>query len=357
MFRTKIIAIMAIVLLTLAAPSMAMQVEAASPVVGKVLIETDISKSDSAVINLSGVAPAPEGSTYQVTLKSNDGRQVLSIGSIDVTADIVHGVTQSTGSGSLIFDSSSSGYSGANLISTYSRVTVTQGSEVAFAGHVNSTAIVEINGMLDDINSVSASLDSALASAKSAQSASDSSTINTNMNSMIGALSSIADHTAKIDAHATAASVAADDLGVTASSTAVIAVSANINKWVNSASANASDNVITQSEIAIAKIHVNQIVSELSAARNGWDADNSGVISASANEGGSAQAYSAGQSMATMYITSGADAPALEISNHILNLGLPKVGDTAFTLMIQIGFVLSLLMIGLGGFVYARNKS
>ena len=137
MFRTKIIAIMAIVLLTLAAPSMAMQVEAASPVVGKVLIETDISKSDSAVINLSGVAPAPEGSTYQVTLKSNDGRQVLSIGSIDVTADIIHGVTQATGSGSLIFDSSSSGYSGANLISTYSRVTITQGSEVAFAGHVN----------------------------------------------------------------------------------------------------------------------------------------------------------------------------------------------------------------------------
>tara|TARA_Y100001970_G_scaffold88654_2_gene111915 strand:+ start:52271 stop:53314 length:1044 start_codon:yes stop_codon:yes gene_type:complete len=347
---------MAIVLLTLAAPSMAMQVEAASPVVGKVLIETDISKSDSAVINLSGVAPAPEGSTYQVTLKSNDGRQVLSIGSIDVTADIIHGVTQATGSGSLIFDSSSSGYSGANLISTYSRVTITQGSEVAFAGHVNSTAIVEINGMLDDINSVSASLDSALASAKSAQSASDSSTINTNMNSMIGALSSIADDTAKINAHATAASVAADDLGVTASSTAVIAVTANINKWVNSATSNASDNVIT-SEVAIAKIHVNQIVSELSAARNGWDADNSGVISASANEGGSAQAYSAGQSMATMYITSGADAPALEISNHILNLGLPKVGDTAFTLMIQVGFVLSLLMIGLGGFVYARNKS
>ena len=103
------------------------------------------------------------------------------------------------------------------------------------------------------------------------------------MNSMIGALSSIADHTAKIDAHATAASVAADDLGVTASSTAVIAVTANINKWVNSASSNASDNVITQSEVAIAKIHVNQIVSELSAARNGWDADNSGVISASAN--------------------------------------------------------------------------
>jgi len=356
MFRTKIIAIMAIVLLTLAAPSMAMQVEAASPIVGKVLIETDISKSDSAVINLSGVAPAPEGSTYQVTLKSNDGRQVLSIGSIDVTADIIHGVTQATGSGSLIFDSSSSGYSGANLISTYSRVTITQGSEVAFAGHVNSTAIVEINGMLDDINSVSASLDSALASAKSAQSASDSSTINTNMNSMIGALSSIADDTAKINAHATAASVAADDLGVTASSTAVIAVTANINKWVNSATSNASDNVIT-SEVAIAKIHVNQIVSELSAARNGWDADNSGVISASANEGGSAQAYSAGQSMATMYITSGADAPALEISNHILNLGLPKVGDTAFTLMIQVGFVLSLLMIGLGGFVYARNKS
>ena len=95
---------MAIVLLTLVAPSMAMQVEAASPIVGKVLIETDKSKSDSAVINLSGVAPASEGSTYQVALKSNDGRQVLNIGSINVVADIVHGIVQSTGSGSLIFD-------------------------------------------------------------------------------------------------------------------------------------------------------------------------------------------------------------------------------------------------------------
>ena len=117
---------------------------------------------------------------------------------------------------------------------------------------------------------------------------------------MIGSLSSVTGDTAKIDAHATAASVAADDLGITASSTAVLAVTANINSWVNSATTNASDNVITQSEVSIAKIHVNQIVSELSAARNGWDADNSGSITASANEGGSAQAYAAGQSMATM---------------------------------------------------------
>ncbi len=357
MFRTKIIAIMAIVLLTLVAPSMAMQVEAASPIVGKVLIETDKSKSDSAVINLSGVAPASEGSTYQVALKSNDGRQVLNIGSIDVVADIVHGIVQSTGSGSLIFDSSSSSYDGANLISTYSRVTITQGDEVAFAGHVNSTAIIEINGMLDDINAVSDALDSALVSAKAAQSSSDSATINSNINSMIGSLSSVTGDTAKIDAHATAASVAADDLGITASSTAVLAVTANINSWVNSATTNASDNVITQSEVSIAKIHVNQIVSELSAARNGWDADNSGSITASANEGGSAQAYAAGQSMATMDITSGADAPALEISNHILNLGLPKVGDPLFSMMIQIGFVLSLVMMGLGGVLYVKSRN
>jgi hypothetical protein len=348
---------MAIVLLTLAAPTLAMQVEAASPVIGKVLIETDKSQSDSAVINLSGVAPAPEGSTYQVALKSNDGRQVLNLGSIDVVADIVHGVIQTTGSGSLTFNSASAGYDGANLISTYSRVTVMQGDEIAFAGHVNSTAIVEINAMLDDIDSVSASLDDALASAKAAQSATDSASINSNMNSMIGSLSSIADGTAKIDAHATAASVAADDLGVTASSTAILAVSANINSWVNSATTKASDDVIPQSEIAISKIHVNLIVSELSAAKNGWDADNSGVITTSASEGGSTQAYSTGQSMATMYITTGADAPALEISNHILNLGLPKVGDPILSLMVQIGFVLSLVMVGFGGLMYVRTKN
>ena len=357
MFRTKIIAIMAIVLLTLAAPTMAMQVEAASPVIGKVLIETDKSKSDSAVISLAGVAPAPAGSAYQVALKSNDGRQVLNLGSIDVVSDIVHGVIQSTGSGSITFNSASAGYDGANLISTYSRVTVMQGDEIAFAGHVNSTAIVEINALLDDIDSVSASLDDALASAKAAQTATDSASINSNMNTMIGSLSSISDDLVKIDAHATAASVAADDVGVTASSTAILAVSANINSWTNSVTLKASDDVIPQSEVTVSKIHVNLIVSELSAARNGWDSDNSGVITASANEGGSAQAYSVGQSMATMYITTGADAPPLEISNHILNLGLPKVGDPILSLMIQIGFVLSLVMVGFGGLMYVRTKN
>jgi hypothetical protein len=357
MFRTKIIAIMAIVLLTLVAPTMAMHAEAASPVVGNVLIQTDQSQSDSAVINLSGVAPAPEGSDYQVTLKSNDGRQTLSLGAISVVADVVHGVIQSTGSGSLSFNSSSENYTGANLISTYSRVTITQGDEISFAGHVNSTAIVEIDAMLDDINSVSASLGTALTYAESAKAATDSSTINSNITSMVESLSSIGTDIAKIDAHATAASVAADDLGVTASSTAIIAVTANINNWVDSVTSNATDNVIAQSEVAISKIHVTKIAFDISAALNGWDSDNSGIITASATEGGSTQAYATGQSMATMYITSGEDAPELEISNHILNLGLPNVGDPMLSLLLQLGFVFSIVMIGFGGLVYIKNRN
>ena len=107
MFRTKTLLILALMLFTLVTPVVAVYAEDEVTPVGTAKIQDDKSTNDSVVVSLSGIAPAPEGSDYKLSLESYDGKMSLTLGTLDVVLPVIHGVIQTTGTVSFTFDSSS----------------------------------------------------------------------------------------------------------------------------------------------------------------------------------------------------------------------------------------------------------
>ena len=117
----------------------------------------------------------------------------------------------------------------------------------------------------------------------------------------------------------------------------------------------------------MAQIFVSNVINQLSAARNGWDADNSGVIDATTGEGGGAQAYAVGQSMASFTLTA-SDLPGAEetettttessaTSGHVLgSLGLPSVGEKILSNLMAISALFGLLFVAGGAALISRSK-
>ena len=133
------------------------------------------------------------------------------------------------------------------------------------------------------------------------------------------------------------------------------------------------------------KIFVDSVVSYLNAARNGYDADGSGsiadivtdvsdpdlpvVTSTGAGEGGGAQAYAAARDMANFSITA-SPLPAAEVTEvtevvveeepedttHILDLGLPSVGERILASFMQISMIVGLAFVGVGSLLFARSR-
>ena len=119
MFSTKILAILAIIMVAVFSQALISQA-AEPPSVGTASIEDDKASGDSVVIALSGISPG----TYTAALVSANDVESLVIGTADVTLAVTQGVTQSTGELNITFDSNSDGYDGSDLLSAYSRITI-----------------------------------------------------------------------------------------------------------------------------------------------------------------------------------------------------------------------------------------
>lgn len=388
MFRTKILIILALMLFTLVTPVVAVYAEDEVTPVGTAKIQDDKSTNDSVVISLSGVPPASEGSTYSVSLQSPDGKSTLTLGTLTVVLPVVHGVIQSTGTVSFTFDSSSGGYDGSNLLATYNRIMVTEeptGTYV-YGDSISDGAAKAIKNTIDSIATLNSSLDSAVASAKLAQSSTSMDEINTNLDAAIVSIDAIAAISANINSQASAASSAdGDDPEIAGGATSLDAITANIASWTDSAKAVAQTNVAGTTNVTVAQIFVGKIVNDLEAARNGWDANNDGTISGTSGEGGGQQAYKSAQGMASLSLSI-TELPAIPVpptpvpptptpkpkpaptpvptpepepvveKQHVLEIGLPSVGEEAFTQLMLISLVAGLGILGVGGLLYARNR-
>ena len=113
--------------------------------VGTASIEDDKESGDSVVITLSGINPG----TYTASLVSDYGENTLDIGSADVLLAVVQGVTQSTGTLDITFNSDSEGYDGSDLLAAFNRITIS-GSDgsIAYVDSLPSAATVEINSSI-----------------------------------------------------------------------------------------------------------------------------------------------------------------------------------------------------------------
>ena len=285
--------------------------------VGTASIEDDKESGDSVVISLSGINPG----TYTASLVSEYGENTLDIGSADVLLAVVQGVTQSTGTLDITFNSDSEGYDGSDLLAAFNRITIS-GSDgsIAYVDSLPSAATVEINSSIASGISLNNELDATISAAKEAQAASDKATIDEKIALAFANIDGINAFADAVDTNAKAAVAAAsDESGISASATKVSEMVANVKAWANAASATATNDVLTNSSVAVQKIFIDSIISTLDAARNGYDADNSGgiadtvtdtsdpdepvITSTGAGEGGAAQLYAAARDMANFSIT------------------------------------------------------
>ena len=285
--------------------------------VGTASIEDDKESGDSVVISLSGINPG----TYTAYLVSDYGENTLDIGSADVVLAVVQGVTQSTGTLDITFNSDSEGYDGSDLLAAFNRITIS-GSDgsVAYVDSLPSAATVEINSSIASGRTLNNELDATISAAKEAQAASDKATIDEKIALAFANIDGINAFADALDTNAKAAVAAAsDESGISASATKVSEMVANVKAWANAASATATNDVLTNSSVAVQKIFIDSIISNLDAARNGYDADNSGgiadtvtdtsdpdepvITSTGAGEGGATQLYAAARDMANFSIT------------------------------------------------------
>ena len=285
--------------------------------VGTASIEDDKESGDSVVISLSGINPG----TYTASLVSEYGENTLDIGSADVLLAVVQGVTQSTGTLDITFNSDSEGYDGSDLLAAFNRITIS-GSDgsIAYVDSLPSAATVEINSSIASGLSLNNELDATISAAKEAQAASDKATIDEKIALAFANIDGINAFADAVDTNAKAAVAAAsDESGISASATKVSEMVANVKAWANAASATATNDVLTNSSVAVQKIFIDSIISNLDAARNGYDADNSGgiadtvtdtsdpdepvITSTGAGEGGGTQLYAAARDMANFSIT------------------------------------------------------
>jgi len=285
--------------------------------VGTASIEDDKESGDSVVISLSGINPG----TYTASLVSEYGENTLDIGSADVLLAVVQGVTQSTGTLDITFNSDSEGYDGSDLLAAFNRITIS-GSDgsIAYVDSLPSAATVEINSSIASGLSLNNELDAAISAAKEAQAASDKATIDEKIALAFANIDGINAFADAVDTNAKAAVAAAsDESGISASATKISEMVANVKAWANAASATATNDVLTNSSVAVQKIFIDSIISNLDAARNGYDADNSGgiadtvtdtsdpdepvITSTGAGEGGGTQLYAAARDMANFSIT------------------------------------------------------
>ena len=379
MFSTKIVAILAIFVVTVLSPVLVSQA-AEPPSVGTASIEDDKAIGDSVVIALSGISPG----TYTAALVSSNDVESLSIGSADVVLPVIQGVTQSTGTLNITFDSNSDDYDGSDLLSSYSRITIS-GSDglIAYSDALPSSATAEISAAIADGAALNRELDAAITAAKEAQSASDKATIDEKMVTAFVNIAGINAFADSMDARAKAAVAAApDEAGIGASANKVSEMAANIKAWANGASATATDDVTTNSSVVVQKIFLDSVINNLNAARSGYDFDNSGSIgdvvtdtsdpdlpeitSTGAGEGGGTQAYAAARDMANFSLTA-SPLPAAEVTEevvveepeaatHILDLGLPSVGERILASFMQISMIIGLAAMGLGGLMFAKSR-
>ena len=143
MFKSKTLVILVATLLSVAVPFAVVQAEEQTKTYGTVLVQDDQGTSDSLAFNLTDIAPAPEGSHYEASLVSDDRTKTLNVGKLAVNQAVVQGVVQSTGTIEQTFDSSSEGYDGSNLISTYSNIVVTEepAGVVKYSSALSSEAV------------------------------------------------------------------------------------------------------------------------------------------------------------------------------------------------------------------------
>jgi hypothetical protein len=387
MFKSKTLVILFATLLSVAVPFAVVQAEEQTKTYGTMLVQDDQGPSDSLVLSLTDIAPAPGGSHYEASLVSDDRTKTLNVGKLVVNQAVIQGVVQPTGTVEHIFNSSSEGYDGGNLLSTYSNIRITEepASVVKYSSALSSDATPSIRKALSNIVSLNVKLSAASTAADLAKLQTDITVLNTYANDVKKAVDEAAPLTDSIGNNANAAVKAAPkDAGIISGGATLSSDIEDVVNLLSAVSTSVSD-IGNTTNITLAGLYVDKIIAELSAATNGWDGNSDGIY----EHRGTAQAYLAAQAMAIFNIVSGdlpelakdkeaptpvptavptpAPTPVPDVSEDdvkditeeeqsVLGLGLPSVGDPTMRGMIPIFALFGVLLLGAGALILHRGS-
>ena len=378
MFRLKLLILTALVLL-LAVPAGPAFAQAELTGDGTAVIWDDQFLSDAITYSMTGVSPPSAGTDYVGWLVSDDGTVKLSTGVMTVDEGVI----------AHTFDRNNSRYTGENLIHNYDRAVITEEEAATdpdaplgpavFAHVIPSGAMAHIRHLLSDwpggsgvgiLTNLKLQLGVAITHANLANNSDNIAGVKQHVEHVInaiegptgpnygdinadGAVEDFGDglgvlfHAADRKHAGFAAGAAPGDTAVNDNAALVDINGANAADFATLAVDSALANVLPQSDTAIAKLMLANVIGLLDNAMNGLDADASGTIDSVTGEGGASQAYTEAQRMATYTLTAEAAPPPP-----------PQVGDTAVPLLAQIALIAAALLLAAGGLLlYTGRRS
>ena len=296
---------------------------------------------------------------------SPDGKSSFKLSDVDVDIAILQGVVQATGSIDFIFDSSSPGYTGADLLSSYSGFLL-ENSENTYSASNDVSTTSSLSALVDSLSSAKASanaLKNDLESASAASTLEDIQSSVTDSGSEINNLKAAISDVSAANAEVKSADESLDLSGIED-------IINNINTWVASIEANNSA-VSGTSSIAVAQTYVGSAsggsVAASHAIINGlpdkfeYDSDGNRVELPGA--GGILKGISAAQGLGSLSVIEGelaqgsSSLDGKDVNTSVLGLGLPSVGDKFVTLTMQLSLIFgTLLILTSGGMILLKKK-
>ena len=370
--------------------------------VGTAIIWDDAALSDAITFSMSGIPAAGENQVYEGWLVSDSGSRKFSTGVMAVTLPVTDGVVADLGSVNYSFDSSSTGYTGENLVHNFDKVVVTVEpvpdtdpgpSDVVAYSHLipgaASGGMFHIRHLLTNwppgasngiLTNLKEQLDVALLHANLSADSTDLAGIRGHLEHVINAIEGangpnygdlngdgdIQDFGDGVGAlaHAEdrkhgpfAVGAAADDTVIVAGAALVDTNGKNAEDWAALArdqalAALGTDNIVLARLLLGPGAYT--VISSLDAARNGFDADGDGTIESIVREGGAQQAYVEAQGMATYTLVAGG-LPARQ-PDAGPTIGLPSAGDTSVVGLAQLALVASIVLLSAGGLLLVRGR-
>ena len=329
---------------------------------------------------LTGLTPPPADKALEGWLISDDGSVKLSTGIIEVADDgSVHQHYTSP--------------TGEDLIAGYDKVVITEEpvpdsdpgpSDVALYSHaIPSGAMTHIRHLLviwpppdatkGILTHLKDQLDVAIVHANLAKNSTDLDTVKLHTHHVINILEGMEganydasfgdpgdgfgalNHAADRKHGPFAASAATGDAVVVAGAALVDTTGKNAEDWATLARDTAVNSVLTATTMTLAQVFIgpgaNSIISNLEAARNGFDTDADGAIESIAGEGGAAQAYVEAQKMATYTLTAGPPPTVV-----VPPVDTPGVGDPSIPRLAKLALIAGLVLLAGGSALLVRSR-
>jgi len=384
MLRYKLTAFLAIVLLMVIPTSVILaEGEEQKTRIGNAEIYDDISSNDAIRYTLHSLPIPAEGTAYESWLISDDAKTFLSTGVLSVAAD---------GSVTHTFNSASAGYTGTDLLQGFATAAITsetvpdddssQPGTVLYMHQVPADGLIHIRhlaakspkGETGVFRNLFSQLDLALTSANAAKNATTLAEMQGHVQDVINIIEGssganykaatvngdgygVLNYAADSSIASTASEAVPTDIYITGTSTLVKINAKNTEDWTTLARDIGLTKIIAEDELKIAQIFVGPgagtLISNLEAARDGFDSNKNSTIEAVAGEGGAKQAIRDTQLMASyrlaLVTTAGGISPS-SIAPVVRydGSGLPITGGMPITNLIPITLLLGIISLSIG---------